>query len=652
MADKTLFESHLPEFEPTAHIRGMADYNRLYRQSIESPETFWAEQAEQYLIWFKPWDFVLDYDFNEGRVAWFGGGSLNAVTNCIDRHLAKSKNKIAYRWQGDDPGETRSMTYGELSDQVTRLSAALRKRGVVKGDRVVIYLPMILELPIAMLACARIGAVHCVVFSEFGAMALTNRILECQAKVLITADGGYRAGKIIPLKSQADDALRRCDHLETIIVFPRVGMDLKLDSAREFWWPELMSDTDLQPHEPPEPMDAEDPLFILFTSGTTGSPKGVVHTHGGYLLYAAMTARLVFDLKPNDNFWCTADIGWVTGHSYSVYGALLNGITAILYEGVPSYPDLGRYGQIIEKYQVNKFYTTPTVIRELARGGEALLEQYDLSSLKVLGCVGEHISPKTWRWFHRHLGKGRCPIVDTYWQTETGGHVMTAFPGAGGLKPGSCSRPFFGIDPVILDDIGEEVKYPHQEGVLCIRKPWPGMARTIYGDHERFVDAYFSQVPDMFFTADGARKDSDGYYWMIGRIDEMINISSNRLGTAEVEAALMMHPQVEEAAVVGTPHPVKGEGIYAFVTLKADTIKSDSLKQELIALVSSEIGTIADIDAIQWAEAVPKTRSGKIMRNILKQIATGTFNVSGILSTISDPNVIQDLVDGRIDYRP
>jgi acetyl-CoA synthetase len=651
MADKpNLFRSHLSEFEQTAYIKGLAEYERLYRRSIEAPEIFWAEQAEKYLTWFKPWKRVLNYDFDEALIEWFGGGALNAAYNCIDRHLETSRDKVAYYWQGDDPADTRTITYGDLFDQVCRFSGVLRKKGVGKGDRVVIYLPMVLELPIAMLACARIGAIHCVVFGEFGPMALANRIVECKARVLITADGGYRSGKIVPFKEHADQALNRCPRLETVIVFRRANLELTLDPRREIWWHEAMADSDLSEPPPPESLDTEDPLFILFTSGTTGVPKGVVHSHGGYLLYTAITTRLVFDLKDDEIFWCTADIGWVTGHSYGVYGPLLNGLTCVMYEGSAGYPDFGRFGEVIQKYRVNKFYATPTLIRALAKEGEELLKGYDLSSLKLLATAGEPISPETWRWFHRHMGQGRCPVIDTYWQTETSGPLLTPLPGAGPLKPGSCAFPFLGIDPVILDDVGNEVKYPNQEGVLCIRKPWPGIARTIYGDHDRFLNAYFSQAPGMFFTADGARKDRDGYYWIIGRIDEVINVSSNRLGTAEIEAALMLHPQVAEAAVVGPPHPVKGQGIYAFVTLKPGTIASQRLKAELVQLVLTEIGPIAAIDAIQWADAVPKTRSGKIMRHILNQIASGTFDAKGDLSAVSDPDVLKQLVEGRIDY--
>jgi len=651
MADKPdLFRSHLSDYEQTAFIKGMAEYERLYRRSIEEPEAFWADQAEKYLTWFKPWNRVLHYDFEEAVIEWFGGGALNAAYNCIDRHLATSRDKVAYYWQGDDPAETRTVTYGELFDQVIRFSGVLSQKGVGRGDRVVIYLPMIVELPIAMLACARIGAIHCVVFGEFGPMALANRILECQAKVLITADGGYRSGKVIPFKEHADHALKRCPRLGTVIVYRRANLELTLDPRREVWWHEAMADSDPSGQPQPESLDAEDPLFVLFTSGTTGIPKGVVHTHGGYLLFTAMTTRLVFDLKDDEIFWCTADIGWVTGHSFSVYGPLLNGLTSVMYEGSAGYPDFGRFGQIIQKYRVNKFYATPTLIRALAKEGEELLKGYDLSSLKLLATAGEPISPETWRWFHRHVGQGRCPVIDTYWQTETAGPLLTPLPGAGPLKPGSCSFPFFGIDPVILDDVGAEVKYPNQEGVLCIRKPWPGIARTIYGDHDRFLNAYFSQAPGMFFTADGARKDKQGYYWIIGRIDEVINVSSNRLGTAEIEAALMMHPQVAEAAVVGPPHPVTGQGIYAFVTLKTGAVAAQSLKEDLVQLVLTEIGPIAAIDAIQWADAVPKTRSGKIMRHILKQIASGTFDEKADLSAVSDPDVLKDLVEGRIDY--
>jgi acetyl-CoA synthetase len=651
MADKQdSFGSHLPEYHRTAYIKGLDEYQRLYRRSIDEPEKFWAEQAERYLTWFKPWNRVLRYDFDEALIEWFGGGALNAAYNCIDRHLAMSSEKIAYLWQGDDPSETRTVTYGELFEQVSRFASVLRQKGVGRGDRVVIYLPMIIELPIAMLACARIGAVHCVVFGEFGPMALANRIIECQAKVLVTADGGYRSGRIIPFKEHADQALGRCPGLETVIVYRRAGLAITLHPRREIWWHEAMARTDPSEKMPAEIMDAEDPLFILFTSGTTGIPKGVVHTHGGYLLFTAMTTRLIFDLKDDEIFWCTADIGWVTGHSYCVYGPLLNGLTSVMYEGSAGYPDFGRFGEIIQKFKVNKFYTTPTLIRALAKEAEERLKDYDLSSLKLLATAGEPISPETWRWFHHHLGRDRCPVIDTYWQTETGGPLLTPLPGAGALKPGSCSFPFFGIDPVILDDVGEEVKYPNQEGVLCIRRPWPGIARTIYGDHDRFLNAYFSQAPGMFFTADGARKDRDGYYWIIGRIDEVINVSSNRLGTAEIEAALMLHPLVAEAAVVGPPHPLKGQGIYAFVTVKTGVMASQKLKDELVRLVRCEIGPIASIDAIQWADAVPKTRSGKIMRHILNQIASGTFDSSGDLSAVSDPDVLKGLIEGRIDY--
>jgi len=638
------YDAHLEKFQKMAYVSGPEAYETMYRQSIEDPDTFWAEQAGKYLTWEKKWDRVLDYDLNEGRIEWFGGGVLNASYNCLDRHLAEIGDKAAYYWEGDDPDETRTVTYSELFGQVNKMAAVLKSRGVRKGDRVIIYMPMIVELPVAMLACARIGAVHSVVFGGFSAEALANRIQNCGASLVITVDGGFRSGKAIPLKKTVDGALEHCPGVKTVIVFNRAGLEIELNPEREIWWHEAVADPDLPETIPPEPMDAEDPLFILYTSGSTGKPKGVVHTHGGYLLYAAMTNRLTFDMKDDEVFWCTADIGWVTGHSYGVYGPLINGFTSVLYEGVPNYPGFDRYWAIVERYRVAKFYTAPTVIRALAKEGHEHVEKHDISCLKLLGSVGEPINPEAWRWYHHYVGRDWCPIMDTWWQTETGGHMLTPLPAVSPIKPGSCSFPFFGVDPVILDDIGQEVKYPDQEGVLCIRRPWPGMARTVFGDHERFKETYFSQVPGMYFTGDGAKRDEDGYYWIIGRIDDVINVSGHRLGTAEIESALVLHDKVAEAAVVGFPHPVKGQGIYAFVTLNSGVPKSNDLKKELVSLVRSEIGPIATIDVVQWADALPKTRSGKIMRRILQKIAAGKTDEIGDTSTIADPGVVDQLI--------
>jgi acetyl-CoA synthetase len=644
------YDAHLKDYQKVAYIKSREEYDQLYKRSIEDPEGFWAEQAKAYLSWDKTWDFVLRYDFDEAKIEWFGGGILNATYNCLDRHMEKKKDKVAYYWEGDNPEEKKTVTYGELYEQVNRMAAVLKSRSVKKGDRVIIYMPMIVELSVAMLACARIGAVHSIVFGGFSAEALANRIQDCDAKMVITVDGGFRAGKAIPLKNNVDEALKNCPQVETVIVYNRAGLKPKLDPGREIWWHDAMANPDLPSHVPPEPMGAEDPLFILYTSGSTGKPKGLVHTHGGYLLFAAMTTRLVFDLKDDEVLWCTADIGWVTGHTYGVYGPLINGLTGILFEGVPTYPDFDRYWDIVERYRVAKFYTAPTVIRSLAKEGAQHVEKHDISSLKLLGSVGEPINPEAWRWYYHHVGRDWCPIMDTWWQTETGGHMLTPLPAVAPIKPGSCSFPFFGVDPVILDDLGDEAKYPEQEGVLCIRKPWPGIARTIYGDHERFKETYFSQIPGMYFTGDGAKKDEEGFYWIIGRIDDVINVSGHRLGTAEVESALVLHPQVAEAAVVGFPHPVKGQGIYAFVTLNTGTPKSDDLKKELILQVRTEIGPIATPDALQWADALPKTRSGKIMRRILQKIAAGKLDELGDTSTIADPDVIEKLIQERIGF--
>ncbi len=643
------YDAHLETYRKTAYISSVEQYREMYGRSINNPDEFWAEQARKYLTWEKEWDFVLKYDFTEAKIAWFGNGKLNASFNCLDRHIPRIGNKIAYYWEGDDPGETKIYTYGDLYTRVNRFAAVLRKQGIQKGDRVLIYLPMIIELPVAMLACARIGAIHSVVFGGFSAEAIANRIKDCDARMVITADGGFRGGKAVPLKQNVDKALPSCPGVQTVIVVNRTDSGIHLSSTRELWWHELEADPDLPDYVRPESMDAEDSLFILYTSGSTGKPKGVVHTHGGYLVYAAMTTRLVFDLKDDELFWCTADIGWITGHSYIVYGPLINGLTGVMFEGVPSYPDFDRFWAVVEKYGVHKFYTAPTAIRALAKEGESHIKKHDFSSLTLLGTVGEPINPEAWRWYHHYIGKDRCPIVDTWWQTETGGHMLTPLPGVAPLKAGSCAFPFFGVDPVILDDTGEEVRHPNEEGVLCIRKPWPGMARSVYGDHERFRATYFSQVSGMYFTGDGARKDEDGYFWIIGRIDDVLNVSGHRLGTAEIESALVLHKDIAEAAVVGFPHSIKGQGIYAFVILKSGSAASDALKKELVQQVREEIGPIATIDIIQWVEGLPKTRSGKIMRRILKKIAAGKMDELGDTSTIADETVIDRLIRDRFD---
>ncbi len=643
-----VYDAHLATFSKTAYVKSVEQYQEMHRRSLEEADRFWAEQAEHYLSWYRKWDQVLDYDFSQGKVSWFGGGKLNACYNCLDRHLDSIGDKIAYYWEGDDPERSAILTYRQLHEKVNRLAALLKSLGVAKGDRVVIYMPMIPELPQALLACARIGAIHSVVFGGFSAENLASRINDCGAKLVITADGGFRAGKSIALKGNVDQAVVNCPQVEKVLVFRHTGGEVQM-GPKDLWWHEALEDPALPDGVEPEPMDAEDPLFILYTSGSTGKPKGVVHTHGGYLLYAAMTTRITFDLKDDEVFWCTADVGWITGHTYLVYGPLINGLTGVIFEGVPSYPGYDRFWQVVQRYQVNKFYTAPTVIRAVAKEGAELVDQYDLSSLRLLGTVGEPINPEAWRWYYEHVGKSRCPIVDTWWQTETGGHMLTPLPGVHPLKPGSCGFPFFGVDPVIIDpDTGEPTQYPDQEGVLCIRRPWPGMGRTVFGDHQRFIDTYFSQVPGMYFTGDGAKRDQEGYFWIIGRIDDVINVSGHRLGTAEIESALVLHDKVAEAAVVGYPHPVKGQGIYAFVTLNSGVEKSEELKKELVQQVRKEIGPIASPDVIQWADALPKTRSGKILRRILQKIATGQTDDLGDTSTLADPSVLEDLIRERM----
>ncbi len=643
------YDSHLEMYQDVAYVKGVEEYKALYKESLDNVDAFWGQKAKEYLVWQKDWDSVLNYDFHKATIEWFKGGVLNASYNCLDKHVDVLKNKVAYYWESDNPKESRTVTYLELYRDVNKFAAVLKAKGIKKGDRVIIYMPMIVELPVAMLACARIGAIHSVVFGGFSAESIASRVQDCGAKTVITVDGGFRGGKPLALKKTVDDALKQCPDVSTVIVFNRCGLDLQLDPNKEVWWHEAIADPSLPDYVEPEPMDAEDPLFILYTSGSTGKPKGVVHTQAGYLLFAALTCKITFDLKPEETFWCTADIGWITGHSYSVYGPLINGFTSVLFEGIPTYPSFDRYWEIVAKRKVDKFYTAPTVIRSLAKEGGAYVEKHDVSCLKLLGTVGEPINPEAWRWYHHYVGRDWAPIVDTWWQTETGGHMMTPLPGVGPIKPGSCSFPFFGVEPVILDpDTGKEVEIPNQEGALFIKRPWPGMARTVYGDHDRFIETYFSRIPGLYFTGDGAKKDEDGFYWIIGRIDDVLNVSGHRLGTAEVESALVLHPQVAEAAVVGFPHDIKGQGIYAFVTLNTGVEKSDALKKELVQLVRTQIGPIATPDAIQWADALPKTRSGKIMRRLLKKIAAGNVDELGDVSTLADPTVMDNLVKDRV----
>jgi len=647
MAEKRTFPPS-KEFSQRAHIKSMEEYERLYKWSIEDPEGFWAKMAEENIVWFKKWEKVLDYDFYKPYIKWFIGGKLNASYNCLDRHINTSlRNKAAIIWEADD-GSYKTYTYQQLYYEVNRFANVLKKHGIKKGDRVTIYLPMIPELPIAMLACARIGAIHSVVFGGFSAQALRDRIQDCQAKLLITADRGIRGGRFVPLKANADEALKECPTVEKVIVVKRTD-GLEIQQGRDLWWHDEINAPDIKNYCEPEWMDAEDPLFILYTSGSTGKPKGVLHTTGGYLLYVHLTFKYIFDYHDEDIHFCTADIGWVTGHSYIVYGPLSNGATSLMFEGTPTYPDPGRFWQICDKHKVSIFYTAPTAIRALMREGEQWVNKHDLSSLRLLGTVGEPINPEAWIWYHTHVGKGKLPIVDTWWQTETGGILITPLPGAMTLKPGSANRPFFGVVPKVLKEDGSPAGV-NEGGHLVIEKPWPGILRGTYGDPEnkRIKEVYFSRFPGKYFTGDGARVDEDGDYWLMGRIDDVLNVSGHRLGTAEIESALVSHEAVAEAAVVGFPHEVKGEGIYCYVTLKEGYQPSEELKKILIGHVRAVIGPIATPDKLQFAPGLPKTSSGKIMRRILRKIARGDIEDLGDTSTLADPSVVENLVKGRL----
>ena len=622
-------------------------YKRLYSQSIDNPEVFWTEQAQR-LDWIKPWNKVKATSFDRSNISikWFDGGKLNVSANCIDRHADKTPDRTAIIWEADDPTIDKAISYAELKVSVCQMANVLRKHGVGKGDRVTIYMPMVPEAAFAMLACTRIGAIHSVVFGGFSPDSLADRIIDCESTFLITADEGIRGGRIVPLKANVDKALERCPGCKHVLVIKRTGGKINWAEGRDLWWEEEMSTVSKECN--PEPMDAEDPLFILYTSGSTGKPKGVLHTTGGYLLHTSLTHELVFDYQPNDIYWCTADVGWVTGHSYIVYGPLANGATTLMFEGVPNYPDSSRCWNICDKHNVTIFYTAPTAIRALMREGSGPVQKTNRSTLRILGTVGEPINPEAWLWYYNVVGEGRCPIVDTWWQTETGGILITPLPGATALKPGSATRPFFGVQPVIVDNDGNILEGAC-EGNLCIADSWPGQMRTLFGDHDRFIQTYFSTYENLYFTGDGCRRDEDGYYWITGRVDDVINVSGHRMGTAEVESALVAHKKVAEAAVVGAPHEIKGQGIYAYVTLILGEEPSEELRQELTQWVRKEIGPIASPDWVQWSPGLPKTRSGKIMRRILRKVAANEHDSLGDTSTLADPTVVTDLIENRMN---
>ncbi len=634
------------DFEAQANITN-DEYQSMYRQSLDDPDTFWAQQAEKYLTWSKPWDKVQQwsYDQSDLSVNWFLGGKLNVSYNCLDRHLEKRGDQVAIIWEGDDPNEDRKITYKELHAEVSQFANVLKSRGVKKGDRVSVYMPMIPEAAVAMLACTRIGAMHSVVFGGFSPDALKDRILDSDCQVVITADQSVRGGKKVPLKANADKAIASCPNVHTCLVVQRGGDPIEWNDKIDVWYHESMAQASADCE--PEEMDSEDPLFILYTSGSTGKPKGVLHSTAGYLLQSAMTHKLVFDYKDGEIYWCTADVGWVTGHSYIVYGPLANGATTLMFEGIPTYPDISRFWQVCDKHNVSTFYTAPTAIRSLMGAGDEPVKKTKRSALRLLGTVGEPINPEAWDWYYRVVGESRCPIVDTWWQTETGAHMLTPLPGATPLKPGSATFPFFGVEPVILDNEGNEIDGNPASGNLAIKRPWPAQMRTLYGDHKRFYETYFSSFKGYYFTGDGAKRDKDGYYWITGRVDDVLIVSGHNLGTAEIESALVLHEKVAESAVVGYPHDLTGQGIYAYVTLMGGLEPSDELKAELVTLVRKEIGPIAKVNIIQWAPGLPKTRSGKIMRRILRKIAANEVDALGDTSTLADPSVVENLIENR-----
>lgn len=619
-------------------------YDEMYARSVENPDEFWAEQAEQHIDWFSGWDKVQEWDYNKAEIAWFKNAKLNVAHNCLDRHLESRGDQTAIIWESDDPGEDKHITYRELHTQVCKFASALKGLGVKKGDRVCIYMPMIPEVAVAMLATVRIGAVHSIVFGGFSPDALKDRINDSECSIVITADQGLRGGKTVPLKDNADAACEGTECVRKMIVVRRGGEAVNWEDGRDVWYHDIVEGASADC--PAVEMDAEDPLFILYTSGSTGKPKGVLHTTGGYILFAAMTHRYVFNYKDGDIYWCTADVGWVTGHSYIVYGPLANGATTLMFEGVPTYPDASRFWQVIDKHKVNTFYTAPTAIRALMQQGDEPVTSTDRSSLKLLGTVGEPINPEAWEWYNQTVGDSRCPIVDTWWQTETGGILITPLPGATDLKPGSATKPFFGVVPALVDEQGKILEGA-TSGNLVITRPWPGQMRTVYGDQQRFYETYFQMYPGYYFTGDGARRDEDGYYWITGRVDDVLNVSGHRLGTAEVESALVLHDAVAEAAVVGYPHDIKGQGIYAYVTLMKGVETTDDLRKELVQHVRKEIGPIATPDLLQWAPGLPKTRSGKIMRRILRKIAENEVDNLGDTSTLAEPAVVEELVSNR-----
>ena len=642
MSDDKIYE--VPsEVAARAHLTD-EQYTEMYARSIADPEGFWGEQAEEFLTWSKPWDKVMDWSYDPVDIKWFEGGKLNVSVNCLDRHLATRGDDTAIIWEGDDPSVDKKITYRELHAEVCRFSNALKKRGVKKGDRICIYMPMIPEAAVAMLACTRIGAVHSVVFGGFSPESIKDRILDSDCQTVITANEAVRGGKAIPLKANTDKALEACPNVHTVVVVKHTEGSINWHDSRDVWYHDIVAaaSTDC----PAEERDAEDPMFILYTSGSTGKPKGVLHTTGGYLLYAAMTHKYIFDYHDGDIYWCTADVGWITGHTYILYGPLANGATTLMFEGIPTYPDASRFWQVIDKHQVNIFYTAPTAIRALMAQGDEPVTRTSRSSLRLLGSVGEPINPEAWEWYYRVCGDSRCPIVDTWWQTETGGILITPLPGATDLKPGSATRPFFGVEPALVDPEGNELEGA-ASGNLVMKRSWPGQMRTLYGDHDRFIETYFSTYKGYYFTGDGCRRDDDGYYWITGRVDDVLNVSGHRLGTAEVESALVLHEQVAEAAVVGFPHDIKGQGIYCYVTPMNGVETSDELRSELVQMVRNEIGAIAKPDVIQWAPGLPKTRSGKIMRRILRKIASNELDSLGDTSTLADPSVVAHLIENR-----